>query len=498
LGKDSKNSYLVNYRYSTVGLLGKLGVSFGDEQIDFQDFSFNLSFAGKKGSRWTVFGMGGLSENLFAHKDSADVKQYKDLSDIKFHSKTGVLGITNWTSLGANTWLKTSLAASTQANERTSIRASDTNISDVDHLRESKISGAVTFYHRFSLHNRLVAGAMITSQYYMDDRLLDGFEFAPKPEHQFVSTQPWVNYIWSSPSNNLVLNAGLHAFIIPYINKNSVEPRLSMSRIFSERHRLTLSWGKFSQVAPLWLLKSNLDLLKAWHAGLRYSWTPSTSWAVKGELFWQRQMNQAVDPYSQAYSILNVTESSDHFYPVLNYTGLGENKGLELSVEHYLSGDWFMAANTTLFNSSYQGSDKIWRDTRWNLGHLANFTLGKEWYKERTAGKIRAFGLNGRIVWTGGYREMPIDLVNSALLNATYYDTRSGFTVQLPDYYRVDLRIYWKRSLGNRRNSTFAMDFQNVTNQQNVAYHYYDAFTHKVETKYQLGLIPNISWRLEF
>ena len=42
------------------------------------------------------------------------------------------------------------------------------------------------------------------------------------------------------------------------------------------------------------------------------------------------------------------------------------------------------------------------------------------------------------------------------------------------------------------------MDFQNVSIRKNVAYRYYDAYTGKVETKEQLGLVPNLSWRLEF
>ena len=62
----------------------------------------------------------------------------------------------------------------------------------------------------------------------------------------------------------------------------------------------------------------------------------------------------------------------------------------------------------------------------------------------------------------------------------------------------VDYRPEARDFLCPCHNSTFAMDFQNATMQQNTAYQYYDPFTKQVETKYQLGLIPNISWRLEF
>ena len=48
LSKNSKASYLVNYRYSFTGLLGALGVTFGGEDIRYQDLSFNLTFPTKK------------------------------------------------------------------------------------------------------------------------------------------------------------------------------------------------------------------------------------------------------------------------------------------------------------------------------------------------------------------------------------------------------------------------------------------------------------------
>jgi outer membrane receptor protein involved in Fe transport len=151
-----------------------------------------------------------------------------------------------------------------------------------------------------------------------------------------------------------------------------------------------------------------------------------------------------------------------------------------------------------LFTARYQGSDAVWRNARWDLGHLANATVGKEWYRERSEDKVKAFGINGRLVWTGGYRAMEIDAVASEVAKTTVFDTDGGFQVRQSDYFRFDLRVYWKRSLGARRNSTFAMDFQNVTGQKNMAYRFYDPFTKKIETKYQLEFVPNLSWRLEF
>lgn len=58
---------------------------------------------------------------------------------------------------------------------------------------------------------------------------------------------------------------------------------------------------------------------------------------------------------------------------------------------------------------------------------------------------------------------MPIDFAASQAANATVYDASQGFSEQLPDFFRLDGRVYWRTSVGDRRNSTFAMDFQNLT-----------------------------------
>jgi hypothetical protein len=42
------------------------------------------------------------------------------------------------------------------------------------------------------------------------------------------------------------------------------------------------------------------------------------------------------------------------------------------------------------------------------------------------------------------------------------------------------------------------LDIQNLTAQQNLAYQYYDPLTQNIENKYQLGPIPNFSWKMEF
>ena len=63
--KKGQSSYLVNYRYSTLGLLEALGIHLVDERESnrFQDLSFNLAFSNKKNSvNWNVWGIGGKNQ----------------------------------------------------------------------------------------------------------------------------------------------------------------------------------------------------------------------------------------------------------------------------------------------------------------------------------------------------------------------------------------------------------------------------------------------------
>ena len=47
-------------------------------------------------------------------------------------------------------------------------------------------------------------------------------------------------------------------------------------------------------------------------------------------------------------------------------------------------------------------------------------------------------------------------------------------------------------------NTLLALDIQNLTNQQNFSYSYFDTIMNKVNLQYQLGILPNLSYTIEF
>ena len=512
--KKKNSAYLANYRYSTVGLLGQMGISFGDEQIDFQDFSFKLSYSDRRGGEWSFFGLGGLSNNRFKPKsDSVDIQQYKDFFNIDFKSRTGVLGLSYAGLLGGQTRFRLAAVWSAQDSRR---ETSGLGLRDADEQLESRTGLSLSLFRKLNGQNRLSAGALGQLIDYSGEATANS-ALRYTGQVQMISLQPWANWEWRSGNERWNSHVGVHSNILHYTNgpgsvAPALEPRLSLGWRLDAQQRLTLAYGYHSQMNPLWYLAEEIPavpsgdgpfphrdqgLVRAHHLGLKYARTLRDHWVFKTELFWQWLRDIPVASVAPStLSLLNVSELQS--FARLEAKGTGENKGVELSLERYFTKGWFLAANTTLFRSQYTDLAGQQRSTRWDLGHIANLTTGKEWMIRNKGGRHRRFGLNGRLVWAGGQKAMPVDAAASALRQTTVFETDKGFSIRQPDFFRLDLRIYWKRSLGDRRNSTFAMDFQNATLQQNTAYQYYDPFTKKVETKYQLGLIPNLSWRLEF
>lgn len=506
-GKD--NSYLVNYRYSTVGLLGQLGVSFGDEQINFQDFSFHLNFTGKKGGQYAVFGLGGLSDNQFSHKeDSTEIKYDKERYDIDFHSKTGVVGASGKWKLGARNSLKAALAYSTQVNEWQKKNPFDSGLFDMDNRTETRLGGSLEWriaYKNAQFH----AGVQASSIYFKANIfsvLIPGTLYAApyNRDLDYINIQPWLRWDWTSGTGRWIAQLGAQFHYNNAYQQLAPAPRGALTYRIAQKHKIAISAGLYKQDAPLWmqyvtprfgLPEFRPPYISSLQTGLRYTWNPSLFWKVTAELFQQATENIPGNQFSYS-SLINTPE----LVTELPITGTSKmrNYGLEFGVERSLQSGWFFAANGSIFKSQYQIVDRRWLDTRWDIGHLSNLTFGKEWQREKTATLTRTVGVGLRGVWAGGPKEADIDLEASEVYSQTIYNSGRGYYRQNPDYFRVDARVYWRRSLGDRRNSTFALDLLNLTGQQNLAYHYYDPFTGNIENKYQLGTIPNLSWRVEF
>ncbi|MEM6698895.1 MAG: TonB-dependent receptor, partial [Bacteroidota bacterium] len=498
ISKKSKASYLVNYRYSTIGLLSDLGVDVGDEDISFQDFSLNLSFPTKKVGDFTLFGVWGASDNVFiTDRDSTLWEENKDQFDIIFDSRTVIAGGTHSIRVGERGFWKTSLAFSELRSNRTSTFVPSATLSSSDQQKIQKTSLHTYYSNQISGQSNFRLGVTATNH---------DFNVQLEPEEPLASInidrsgiliQPYVS--WQNQfSNGLNLNLGLTYSHFSLSKSNAVEPRVTLDYRLKSDQRISLTYGLHSQTQIPELYEPRLcfsggscdrnllDLTKAHHFVLGYQRQFSSTTTLGIEAYYQYLFDVPVSTFSTA-SAINFLEI-DRFYDLEN-GGNGRNVGVELNFQKILTDNYYILANATVFDSRYDLDSPFGSglDTRWNGNYIFNFTGGKEWKKQKET-QQRIFGVNLNIAYLGGFREQQVNLAFSKSEERTIFNN-SQFTQNQADYFKTDLRLYLKRNKA-KYNTTLALDIQNATNQQNVAFNYYDVIQDAVVTKYQLGLIP--------
>jgi len=501
--KGGKASYLVNYRYSTLGLLSAMGVALGDEAIAFQDLSFNLSLPMGK-TLLTVFGVGGTSSNRFNAKDSTQWEFDKDSQNIDYTAKVGVAGLTFRMPLGARAVWRTTAVISENDQERemeyTNYIADGTFLKRTAVLRERKLS--LVSYVRGASGTRFtyqLGGSAMerTMQKDLDiPEVVIGWLVRPYAQSTYAITE------------RLHAEVGLAYSHYTYNASSVVEPRFALRWGMRGGRSLSVSAGQRGQLPnvqlfPVSSMRSfatyplidnrSVGMTQAKEVVLSYDHPFKSFLVLHAEAYIQHQQqipwgdNGAYNTtFFQRASLVN---GWDNYY-ILPFTGRGEswNKGLELSLAHAIHKGFFYQVNGTLLDARYTDVIGASMDSRWNTRAMGNVVIGREFVKEEDAAK-RTWGVNGRINATGGQRYTPSPNSPSEIVQP--------YSAQYNTFYRVDLRIYLKRE---RKGHTgmWSLDLLNATNAKNEAYRYFDNRKGEVVTKYQLGLIPNLSYRIEF
>jgi len=110
--KGKKASYLINYRYSTLTLLDKLGISIIDAIPNFQDLSYKLNFPLKKGFI-SFFGIAGMSSaNYKPEKSTEFLALPQNRWGYNSGSKMGIAAVSLHHLLSNKTYVKINLSAS--------------------------------------------------------------------------------------------------------------------------------------------------------------------------------------------------------------------------------------------------------------------------------------------------------------------------------------------------------------------------------------------------
>ncbi len=508
-------SYLINYRYSTLSILSKLGVSIGDANTDFQDLSFNIWMPAGKAGAFSLFGLGGLSKQYV--RGVPDSVVWNDHLQKKYPfdylANTGVMGLTHSKTWGSKTFLKTVLVFSGTENDfennRYRLPEYDLRRDFESNSTQSKGTLSTVLSHKYNAKHYLRAGVYLNLLgYNFRQSNFDEAENVLVEQLKHKGTSQTVNSFaqWQyRPTENITFNLGVHSLAM-LLNKHvSIEPRASLKYALDAQHSFSLGYGLHSQVMPLGVyfvkdaanqvLNPDLGLSKAHHFVLAYDYLLRKNLHLKSEFYYQHLFEIPVEKgASSSFSMLN--ELGGIVWRPLGNTGLGRNYGLELTAEQFLTRGFYGLFSASIFRSEYQGSDQIWRSTRFDSRYACTLTAGKEWNWNRR-GKIRTVGFNLKLISTGGQRDTPIDLEASAAQLETIYLEEQAFSKQVPGYFRLDTGVRLKRNY-RHLTTTVSLDIQNTTNRQNIGGQYYDADAGVVKTWFQAPLIPVLAYRLEF
>lgn len=513
--KGYDGSYLLNYRYSTLMLLKLAGIELvGDQIPQFQDLSVNLFLPSRFGE-FTVWGIGGMSKSLLeAERDSLEWTYQSDRMDDVTRAGMFATGISHQYFLNQRSYLKTVLSVS-GSGHLDEIKLLDSSYQPVLYEKQQGFSDAFrisTLYHiKFNPRITLRTGVIMSRLHF--NYLAEGMDEEDDQWKQYVDTEGhtflYQTYLQARYrfSEKLALNAGLHLLLFGLNSSFSIEPRAGLKWNLNKKQSIGIGLGLHSRHEPLFTYfiqiydpaeqnyffpNNNLDLMKALHLVVSYELIFREDFHLKTEAYYQYLFDV---PVSQNPDEVISTINGDIGLDTLISSGRGRNYGIEFTLEKYFTHQYYFLVTSSLFRSRFRAVDDHWYHTRYDIGFINNLIGGKEFYFGK--GKNNILGANAKLIWAGGTRYTPIDYGQSIETGTTIYVTKESYSIQSPDYLRMDIGVSYRM---NRPRAAYilSLDIQNLTNRQNVYTQYYDPHTQDLVMLYQFGLIPVLTFKIEF
>ncbi|MBK8845359.1 MAG: TonB-dependent receptor [Bacteroidetes bacterium] len=532
LSKKSGASYLVGYRYSTLKIFQDIGIKIGTNAAPaYQDANFRINLPAGKAGTFAIFGFGGTSKIDIVVSNQTDPggELYGDKDrDQYFRTRTAVTGISHTKQWNDNTYTKTVIAVQ-QAKAKTMhelvFRNPDFTVDTLVHkLDYLFITNKATF--NFTLNKRLSKKSMLRAgiiadgyQYDLSDSTfledIGVWNLRLDYKGMAVMLQPFILFKHKF-NDRITMQAGVHGQWFS-VNKNStaIEPRFSIAYQTGNRSSFSLGYGLHNQAIPYYLyfaqktyapgvssmLNSELGFFTNQHvvAGYDYAITPFSR--IKAEVYYQHLTNVPVDIISSSYSILNQGASFSRIFPgKLVNKGTGDNYGMEFTLERFFTREFFFLLTTSLYNSTYSGSDGIKRNTDFNGNFVVNAMAGKEFNLTKSKSKMISTG--AKVTWAGGQRYTPADVVASNAQGELVVVDSLRNIKQFRNYFRVDVKLGYKFQ-AKKVSHEVAVDLVNVLGIKNILGLTYvpvavTSTQSPLREEYQLGFLPLFYYKIDF
>lgn len=482
-------SYRVGLRYSTLEILLKSGlvnINTGNFKPAYRDLNYLFELPTKKSGTFTLWGIAGAN-------NTEDIKT--TTSDFT-NSHVVVGGLSHKLPVKSG-HIKTVLAYMT---ESTDIIQETRSVTTREQTYQYPTWRLNSYYlHRFNSTAQLKIGVNLSQLGYNLYEFRNKLIYLNEKDNTFY----WQQYIqfhkkWTS---QLSMTAGIHRFEFELNKAQGWEPRLSVLWETKSGGRLGLGLGLHSRLDPLSLYfykryigptpkQPNLNIKPAisLHQVVSYDQRIGENTRLKIEAYLQNISQAPVDSnINSPFSLLNY--SSGIPTQILENSGIGENKGIELTLERFLSDDFYYLITASVFDTKYQAKKNVWYNTQFNNNYAANVLVGKDFRQK--------FSVNLRYLIRGGNRYTPINLTESIKRNTTVLTSSQLMQAQYPTFQRIDLSIAYKL---NRAKHTWTIraDLQNILDIANVIEERYDSNAKALTYRYALPLIPILSTRVDF
>lgn len=508
--KKSNASYIFNYRYSTLALLAPL-LPDNAGGVRYQDLAFKLNFPTLKAGTFSIWGMGLIDHSGAEVKTNINEWKYKEdreNEDVKQYM--GTAGITHKISLNDRQYLKSTFAVTANGIDLHNETADNSfNLSPQKVVDNNYYNFVLTSFlnTKFDARHTNKSGFVITDMNY--SMLLKNTLTAGIPLQTLVN-ESGNSTLVAAYSNSMVnindkitLNIGINGQWFTYNNTWSVEPRAGIKYRLAPAQTLSLAYGLHSRLERLnyYFIKDNqnqylnkkLGFTRAHHLIMGYDISTSEFTHFKVEAYFQQLFDVPVMA-GNSFSLIN--QQNDWFFDgKLQNTGKGRNYGLDISFEKYLSKGFYYMATASLFNSEYQGDDKVWRNTRYNRNIALNFLVGKEWLLGKNRNQI--LSLNARLSFQGGDHYSPINTTASVASQRVVFDETQAFSQQYTPAFTSHFTASYK--LNKKKTAhEFALKIINLTQYKEYLGFQYNYLTKTIDTKREAVFIPNLSYKIDF
>ena len=510
LGKGSKASYLVNYRYSFLEIAKKIhAINMDKETLDYQDLSFKLNMPTTKAGTFAVWFTGLIDNYENEVPDVSDWETLWDMNDSWSRQRNCAVGVTHNYRFKSGGTLHSSVAY-TGAYRKLGVTNYDEQMTATPGMngRNSEWSVIISAQHQHKVSSRYTMQNGFEHRHMAFNTWLDWIHEAGGPLYRVYESDgnTGLTRLYSSHkvalSNRLSTVAGVNVMWFNLNDQWLVEPRVSVQYKTSASSTLSLAYAINSrkESTDTYFVKEasneDLGLTRSHHISMSFAQRLGENAMLKIEPYWQWLFDVPVEQ-GTTYSILN---HSNFFQDrALVNEGAGRNYGIDLTLERYLKDGFYGMLTATLFKSEYRDAQGQWHHSRQDRGWITNILGGKEWMVGKN--KKNVFGVNGRLTLMGGDRYTPIPE------NITFEDVMMRPDKTVP---QIDGLDPYNAQKG--MNVGYAFSVKYTINKRHTSHHFileylqmrtfqgqtFDLRTQETVDNFTSLTFPNIAYRVEF